>query len=366
MKARKYLIAMLCLAFSCALVMLAGCGQNSATDGGAASEPAADQAEQATNGEQTEFQKTEAQLEGKLGADTIEPGTDEQYGLILSSLGNEFWQTEREGAEAAAEQYGVKIDVQATDNDTDFTGQLDIMETMIAKGYAAIAVSPLSETNLVNGIADANKADVKVILNGTLQDEDAMAAANAHVDGISQMDFFKQGTMAGEFASEKCGNKGQVAIIAGTEGATQSDGRRDGAKEVFEKAGMEVVTVQQCDFDQQKAYDATKNIIQANPDIVAITCGNDDMAMGVVKALEEVGKKDQVVVVGNDFTSEAKQAIKDGRLDASVAMSPYLGGKAAVIGMIKAAQGEEVGEMEDAVPMILVSADNVAQMEDWR
>ena len=60
----------------------------------------------------------------------------------------------------------------------------------------------------------------------------------------------------------------KVAVIAGNEGATQSDARRDGAKETFEDAGMEVVAVEQCDFDAQKAYDAAAAIIESNPDIV--------------------------------------------------------------------------------------------------
>lgn len=319
-------------------------------------------------GKQTEFTQAQASLDENLKAGEIDKDQckGEDYGLILSSLSNEFWQTEREGAEAAAKDYGVNLDVQATDNDTDFNGQLDIMDIMVTKNYKAIAVSPLSETNLVNGIANANKKGTKVILSGTLQNEDAMKSANAKVDGIMEMDFHKQGVMAGEFAAEKCNNKGKVAIIAGTEGATQSDGRRDGAKEVFEKAGMDIVAVQQCDFDSQKAYDATKQIMQANPEIVAITCGNDDMAMGVVKALQELDKKDQVTVVGNDFTTQAKEAIKDGSLDASVAMSPYLGGRAAMITMIRAAQGKEIGTVSSYVPMLLVSKDNVKDMEDWR
>ena len=369
MKKRSVLVVSLCAILALTIAVITGCAsQNEDSSSSQTQETTTDSTTESTSGEETEFQKAQASLDENLHADDIDKSqcAGKSYGLILSSLGNEFWQTEREGAEAAAEDYGATLDVQATDNDTDFTGQLDIMETMISKDYAAIGVSPLSETNLVNGIAKANQQGTKVILNGTLQNEDAMKAANAQVDGIMEMDFHQQGVMAGEFAAEQCGNTGQAAIIAGTEGATQSDGRRDGAKEVFEEKGMEVVAVQQCDFDQQKAYDATKQIMQANPDIVAITCGNDDMAMGVVKALEELGKNDQVVVVGNDFTSEAKAAIKDGSLDASVAMSPYLGGRATMITMIRASQGKEIGTVSSYVPMILVSKDNVADMDDWK
>ena len=78
-----------------------------------------------------------------------------------------------------------------------------------------------------------------------------------------------------QYIIDKTDGKGKVAVIAGNEGATQSDARRDGAKETFEDAGMEVVAVEQCDFDAQKAYDAAAAIIESNPDIVGIACGKD-------------------------------------------------------------------------------------------
>ncbi len=74
------------------MVVFTGCGSkdDSSSDSG--------------SGEQTEFQKAKASLDKNLKADEIDKDKckGNSYGLILSSLGNEFWQTEREGAEAAA------------------------------------------------------------------------------------------------------------------------------------------------------------------------------------------------------------------------------------------------------------------------
>ena len=66
--------------------------------------------------------------------------------------------------------------------------------------------------------------------------------------------------------------------------------------------------------------------------------------------------KDQVMVVGVDFTEEAKAAIEDGTYDATVAMSPYLMGREAVIMMLKALEGQEVTSTLHAL-MALVNAD---------
>ena len=126
------------------------------------------------------------------------------------------------------------------------------------------------------------------------------------------------------------------------------------------------VAVEHCDFDPQKAYDATSAIVEANPDLVGIACGNDDMALGVVRALQEKDMKDKVVVVGVDFTPEAKAAIEEGNYDATVAMSPYMMGREGVIIMLKALEGQDVSEVGDNTPMALVDSTNVSQMSDWK
>ena len=72
----------------------------------------------------------------------------------------------QEGYEDAAEEYGVSIDIQATDSDTDTAGQLDILNNMLVQDYDAIAVSPLTEDCLISGIVSANQQGVTVITTG--------------------------------------------------------------------------------------------------------------------------------------------------------------------------------------------------------
>lgn len=285
---------------------------------------------------------------------------------IESTLSNSFWVTMQEGYKDAAKDYGVSIDVQATDSDTDTSGQLDILNNMLVKDYNAIAVSPLTEDCLISGIAAANKDDVKIITTGNQVNEDMLKQAGGNLDAKITVDFYNQGVMGAQYIIDKTGGRGKVAVIAGNEGGTQADARRDGAKETFEKAGMDVVDVKQCDFDAQKAYDATTAIIEANPDLVGIACGNDDMALGVVRALQEKNMKDKVKVVGVDFTTEAKSSIEEGAYDATVAMSPYLMGREAVIIMLKALEGQDVSEVGDSTPMVLVDKSNVNEMSDWK
>ena len=77
------------------------------------------------------------------------------------------------------------------------------------------------------------------------------------------------------------------------------------------------------------------------------------------------GDAELAPLTGIELTEEAKAAIEDGTYDATVAMSPYLMGREAVIMMLKALEGQEVTSIGDSTPMALVNADNVAEMSDW-
>lgn len=364
---RKLVSMLLCVAM--VAVMAVGCGSSSddtkdeSKDDKAAEETQEETEEPEGTGEDTLFQQALAQVDKDL-APLPKKDTGVELGAIESTLTNSFWKTMQEGYEDAADEYGVTIDVQATTSDTDTAGQLDILNNMLVKNYAAIAVSPLTEDCLISGIVAANQSEVKIITTGNQVSEDALAQAGGTIDAKITVDFYNQGVLGAQYIIDNT-DGGKVAVIAGNEGGTQADARRDGAKDTFEAAGMEVVAVEQCDFDAQKAYDAATAIVEANPDLVGIACGNDDMALGVVRALQEKEMKDQVKVVGVDFTEEAKAAIEEGTYDATVAMSPYLMGREGVIIMLKALEGQDVSEVGDSTPMAVVDASNVELMSDW-
>lgn len=313
----------------------------------------------------TAFEQANADLEKAL-APLPEKDTGVKVAAIESTLANSFWVTMQEGYEAAAEEWGVTIKVFATDSETDTQGQLDIMNNCLSQDYDAIAVSPLTELNMIPGIVAANQAEVPVVAVGNGVDQKALSDAGGAIAAFITSDFKAQGTMGAEYVIEQTGGEGKVAVIEGIPGATQSDARRDGALEAFEEAGMEVLPVQTGNFDAQTAYDLASALIDANPDLVGITCGNDVMALGVVEALKDKEMKDKVIVVGVDFTEEAAASIEAGELDASVAMSPYLFGKAGLLCALKATQGQEISEAVIWTPLCLVTAENIDSMEGWK
>ncbi|MEA5059955.1 MAG: substrate-binding domain-containing protein [Candidatus Pelethousia sp.] len=314
-------------------------------------------------GEATMFEQACADLDKLLAPLPEMPASDTKLAALISNLSNSFWVTMKEGYEDTAKEYGVSIDVMATESDTDTEGQLQLLNDLLVQDYSAVALSPLSLVNLISGIVAANEANVGVIAVGNGVDAEALAAAGGSISAFVTSDFKAQGTTCGEYIAANTA-AGKALVVEGTPGATQSDARRDGAKEALEAAGFEV-TVVTANFDAQTAYDQAAAYFAANPDAVACACGNDDMALGVVRALKDAEMKDSVMVVGIDCTQEARDSIAAGELNASLAMSPYLYGRAGVITMLKVMQGLEVPETVWS-PEVLVTAENLDLMSDWR
>ena len=154
-------------------------------------------------------------------------------------------------------------------------------------------------------------------------------------------------------------------ILSGLEGAGQSVGRTNGAKAVFESAeGIELAAVQACDWDTEKAYEATKDILIANPDLEGIFACNDNMALAAVQALQEMGNED-VMVYGVDYTSDARAAIAEGTMMGSMTYSSAIYTKAAEEMAMLIAQGKTFEEPV-YLPLTLVTQDNVADFEGWK
>jgi ABC-type sugar transport system substrate-binding protein len=95
--------------------------------------------------------------------------------------------------------------------------------------------------------------------------------------------------------------------------------------------GIKMVAQQSADFDRNKAMEVLESILQAHPDIDAVFCGNDAMAMGAYQALAAAGIANKVRVLGFDGAEDAVQSIKDGKVLATAMQFPKVMAQTAAI-----------------------------------
>ena len=299
---------------------------------------------------------------GVLGAagqeEVVEKDSDNiVIGVLLKTLANPYWVSMKEGIEAEAKNMdGVEIEIFAAESEQDVAGQLNMFENMIDSGkYDAFAVAPITPNNLITGVVRANKMGYPVVNIDEKFDMDELAAAGAYVVGYATSDNKKVGRLAAELIIEKIGTSGGVGIVEGQAGATSGELRRDGAREAFEAAGVEILSIQPGNWDRQVSLDVATNMINRYGDkLKGLFTANDTMALGVLQAMKNTGRTD-IVLVSTDANSEVQEAIKRGELSA-VVQSPQGIGVACVEMAVKAVKEGNAGSLDQEPETQLIAA----------
>jgi D-allose transport system substrate-binding protein len=285
---------------------------------------------------------------------------DPTYGVLMKTLANPFWGAMGLGVEEGAKAAGVKYDLQAVESDQAAEPQLNACNTMLEKKPVAMITAAINSNNLLPCLKQANAANIPVVdLDGNL---DPKITADAGVKIAFQIgsDNVAAGGQGAEFLVGKVGKdaKGPVLVIEGLSGNITGKKRADGfANKLKELApGLEIVASLPGDWDRGKAATITNDILTKHPDLVAIFCANDGMALGAVESAFAAGKGEQVTIIGVDGNSDAVKSIKEGRLTASVAQLPYLVGKQALENVKKVVDGGTVEGVIYVPTMVLTKA----------
>ena len=288
------------------------------------------------------------------------------YGVLMKTLSNPFWSAMEKGVDAGAKNAGVDIFLEAVESDQAAEPQLNACNTMLQKKPVAMITAAINSTILLPCLKQANEMKIPVVdLDNNL---DPAITKKAGVDIAFHIgsDNEAAGAKGADYLVSALGKdaKGPVLVIEGLSGNITGEKRARGFAEELKKQapGLNIVASLPGDWDRLKAANITNDTLQRSPDLVAIFCANDDMALGAVEAARSAGK-DKLIVIGVDGNSNAVKSIKAGRLNASVAQLPYLVGMQAVENVKKALAGHKVQEMT-YVPTLVLTKQVIEENKD--
>lgn len=269
-----------------------------------------------------------------------------QIAFIPKTLNNPFFITMEEGAKAAADKAGVELIVQAAEREIDVEKQMQIMENMITKKVDAIMISPSGSKEIVPAIKKANDAGIPVLILDTKVDKAAADAEGAKTATFIGSDNYNGGQIAADYMIEKLGGKGEIAVIEGIAGHETSDARVGGFKDrIKEKApDIKIAASQTAQWERDKGFDVFQNMLTANPNIKGVFAASDLMALGAVEAIAQAKKTGEIIVLGFDASNDAKQAIKDGTMDGSIAQYADEMGRLGVESAVAFLKGTKIEE----------------------
>lgn len=239
--------------------------------------------------------------------------------LIMKSLANEFFLTMEKGAQDHHAQHAGEYELHTSGikDELDVSRQIDLVEQMIAQRVGAIVIAPADSKALVAVCKKAQEAGIVVVNIDNKLDAEVLASQKITIPFIGP-DNRKGARLAGEQLVKKLKPGDSVALIEGVPSAFNAQQRKLGFEDAAKAGSLKIATSQSAGWEMSKANQVVAAVLAEQPDIKGVLCANDSMALGAVAALKEAGKTDQVLVVGFDNISAARQLVKDGKILATV------------------------------------------------
>jgi inositol transport system substrate-binding protein len=273
-------------------------------------------------------------------------------GVSLMNLSNEFIEKLNEAMEAKAKESGVRLII--NDAQRSAERQVQQVESFIAQKVDAIILNPCEVEASSPGVEKALAAGVPIINVNS----ETKSPPTAFVGSRDE----ESARIAMGYIAQRLNGKGNVVMMQGFLGQAAQIKREAGMREILTNyPGLKLLADQTAEWDRAQAIRLMENWIQAYGEKVnAVFAQNDEMAMGALLALEQAHLKDKVMVVGVDAIADALQAVKTGRLDATVFQDARAQGETAVETAVKIIKKQPY-EKEVFIPFRLVTEDNVAQ-----
>jgi ribose transport system substrate-binding protein len=163
----------------------------------------------------------------------------------------------------------------------------------------------------------------------------------------------------GEWTAKKLGGKGKIAFLGGPAGAPTFRNLWDGYSEAISKyPGIQVVFRNDGPLTRERGVKQAEDVMVAHPDVAAIYCANDDIALGAQQAVTAAGKKGQILVTGMNGVPPALRAVKEGGLSMTVELNPVLWGRLGVDVLAGYLKGEKF-QQQVFIKHVVIDGSNI-------
>jgi inositol transport system substrate-binding protein len=277
--------------------------------------------------------------------------TPPTVGVSLLNLSSEFIVMLNRGLEARATELGVRLIV--NDAQRNAEKQVQQVENFIAQKLDAIILNPCEVEASSPAVDRARAAGIPIVNVNSETRSDPTAFVGSRDEESARI--------AMDYIAQRLQGRGNVLMMHGFMGQAAQLKRDKGARDVLARhPNLRLLSDQTAEWDRAKAMSLMENWIQAHgTNIHAVFAQNDEMGMGALLALEQARLKDRVVVASVDAIADALQAVKDGRLDATVFQDARGQARAALDTALRLIRHEPV-EPKFFIPFRLVTRDNVA------
>jgi len=277
--------------------------------------------------------------------------TKRRIGVVPKGRAHLFWQSVHAGANKAAGETGVEVEWNGPASETDFNGQLQIVEAMINKHLDAIVLAPIDKKAMVSVVERAMRSNIPVVIFDSPVDTDQFVAQVA-------TDNYKAGQLAAERMGKITGGKGKIAIVAVQVGAASTMAREQGFEDTIKSKypGIRIMDKRYGEAAVERSLTVAENMLTAYSDLDAMFASNESSTVGASRALKARGGT-KVQLVGFDSGPSLEEDLKSGAIDSLVVQDPFTMGYRALTIAVKKLNGETPQKIQNLEPHLVTRAD---------
>lgn len=237
--------------------------------------------------------------------------------VIVKSTTSQFFKSVFSGAKAASKEYNLELTFNGPENEEDYLTQIEMMKKAIDDKVDAIVLSAIDYRKLVKSVEDAVKAGIEVVVIDSDVD-------SKKVRTRISTDNYEAGEMAGETILKLEEKAIHVGIVNFDVNTANGQEREQGLRKVLNNKkrvlSIEAINVQS---DIASSTQAAKDILLQYPDINVIVTFNEWTTLGVGYAIEQLGYKDKVSMIGFDNNPISIEMLEVGIVDALIVQNPF-------------------------------------------
>ena len=286
-----------------------------------------------------------------------EEADDISIAFVMHAQNGSFYTKLSDGAEAAAADLGITVNVSAPNTASSLQDQISLLETAVASDVDGIATVTWDPSGFNGIIAEANEKGIPVI--GFNQDAEGCGT----VAFVGQA-YEEAGYSLGKYMFDLMGGEGKYIIASCGPTDSALIAREAGIdRAAAEYDGVEKLETIDIGTDLTNAYGVIENALLAHPDCTAVL-GVDVFSEAIGNVIEDQGLEGKVYAAGFDLTEGMLGHIKNGSVQLTVGQNPFLQGYYSVLELyLNKKYGSDFLNIDTGAQMVTIDNVDTVQPE---
>lgn len=262
----------------------------------------------------------------------------------------DFWVSMVNGAKSAAEELDVELEIIAPEHEIEYAVQQEYIENVLEKNPTAVVLCPCSPTETYPYAKKIEDSGIPLVIVDSVMEKEVgncvVSTDNVHA-----------GSIMGEYIRNNISDNDYIGIVSHVKGSSTAVERESGVRESLQDYEDKIVTVVYSNSDYNQAYEETVKMLDEHPEITVIAGLNEYSAVGAARAIKDLGRTDDIMMIGFDSSIEEIQLLEEGVFEAVVVQYPFNMGYLGVLNACKLARGEEVEKIVDSGTSLITKED---------